>query len=743
MPQFLDKKPRTTEAYSPDGEEKKILEHLRMRIPILKDSKKKILDNVDFEEIMKSADAEYMPHSLREKKADTGKVMLIQDEIKGLRGSRVVPITGNEGSEWRSDVSEPTLLVKIQTAISILVDQNPEAIFKALLPKYKSTTAVANAIWKRSWGVAKSKEQLKNYIFNLAKYGWAPGRTYPKISQRDKEILTELDTQNPENNKYKTVKITDYNDIYREALDPWRTWMDDMANLYDPDSLDDWYFEKDFSQDKFDLEFSQYTNSNKVKFGQKQIGNSKEETDGNGETKYRDDVITLGFYESKNKDLYVIYSPHDEVIIYSSPLPNDDGMLSLWESYWNMRDPRTRYGIGLYEILKNNKVMYDRFDNMDMDALTLSIYTMLFYSGSNQQTGDGTLTISPGLMKQKLPGTTIDQVKIEYTGEGREGAMKQMERMDETTGITPTLQGVVEGKTLGEVLHAKDAALKRLNIPLSNIGAALETDAYLTLSWANQVYSLPEVMEFIDQSELDEFQKETGRTPTDVRQQGAPDENGAPTGPITADFPRVLDLSLDADREGNLIESPENRFFVVGGNGPDGLPKHSIRWKGKVSVISQSIVASSQELDRQRKLELFNLVSPVVAAIAQAMAQGQMQVALSMAKPVVQILEIQNEEPKDWLPDDVVQLINNPEMAKQMEDQAKMAAAQQAQKDAPLFVDQNGQGATADGSAPPAPPAGSIPTAPSEVNNGAPKVVPAGQISNPIKKTLSEIGKVK
>src|SRR3990167_3005864 len=139
---------------------------------------------------MEEADREYMPRSLSEKKKDTGSVMLIQDEIKGLRGSRIVPITGQEGNEWRSDVSEPTLFVKIQTALSILVDQNPEAVFKALLEKYKPTKNMAKAIWKRSWGLANSKEMLKLFIFDLAKYGWAIGRTYPRLVQRPKEILT-------------------------------------------------------------------------------------------------------------------------------------------------------------------------------------------------------------------------------------------------------------------------------------------------------------------------------------------------------------------------------------------------------------------------------------------------------------------------------------------------------------------------------------------------------------------------
>lgn len=705
----LDTKEETPKAYAPKGEEYKVQQHLEKRIPILKDTKKKILNGFNYEELMKDADREYIPHSLREKH-DTRSIMLVQDEVKGLRGSRIVPITGTEGQEWRSDLSEPTLLVKVQTALSILIDQNPEAVFKALLDKYKPTSSIAQAIWKRSWSIAQSKEQLKTYVFNLAKYGWAPARTYPRLVQRPKEILTELDTEHPEKNKYKTITVTDFNDIYREALDPWRTWIDDMANLYDPWSLNDWYFEKDFDKDTFDLELGQYANADKVKFGQKASDSNDEP---NEETKQRNDIITIGFYENQKKDLYAIYSPNDKVVLYHSPLPNDEGLLSLWDTFWCMRDPRTRYGIGLFEMIKNNKVMYDRLDNMDMDQLVLSIYTMLFYSGSNQLTGDGTVTVSPGLMKQKLPGTTIDQVKIDYSGKGREGAELTRERIDEITGITPTLQGEVEGKTLGEVLHAKDSALKRLNIPLGNIAAALTKDAYLTLSWANQVYSLPEVMEFVSQEELDEFMEETGRQPEHTME--------TKTG-ITADFPRVLELSLDEDREGALIEAPEDRFFVVG----QDIEKTAIKWKGQITVNPQSIVAASQELDRQRKLELFNVVYPTIQAISVAMTQAQFTTALALAKPVIQILEIQNEKPEAWLPDDVIELLDNPEMAKQMEAQEALQGEQE------LFVDPN---------APPDPSGG--PTGPVPTAQSISPIVPRDEITNPLRDSLESTGAVR
>lgn len=702
-------------SYTPTAKEQLVLDILDKRIPVLKKSRKNISigdTTLDFDQLMKDADREYVPHRLV-KNTKPGSVYLEMDEVLGIRGSRIVPITGNEGSEWRSDISEPTLFVKVNTALSLLMQQNPEATFKATLDKYKPTSVIAKAIWKRSWDLACSREQMQHFIFNLSKYGWAPGRTYPRLQKRKKEVLTELDINNPENNKYETRTIVDFNDIWREALDPHRTWIDDMANMTDPWSLNDWYFEKDYNKDSFDQEFGEYASWDKILASSPYRESDSTEDSVNEETRQRQDIVTLGFYENLQKDLYSIYCPKDKVLLYSGPLPNDEGMLTYWDAVWNTRDPRTRYGIGLFEILKNDKVMYDRWDNMTTDQLIMAVYKMLFYSGPTPA-GDGKIRVEPGVAKQKLPGTTIDVVDVKFEPRAFEWLDRRKERMDENTGITPTLQGQVEGKTLGEVLHAKDAALKRLNIPLANIAYAIEKDAYLTLSWANQVYSLPEVMEFAEQRQLDEFMAETGRE----FDQSVISQNGS----VSADFSRTLDLSLGEDRDGNLIESPDARFFTVGQN----LDKSALKWKGRVTVKALSIVAPSQELDRQRKLELYNLVSPVVSAISQAIAMGQYNIALGMSKPVVQILEIQDEKPEDWLPDEVVAMLVNPELAKMAESFAK----QQQSAAQPLMVDPN------------APPqeTGISPTAPGSKPKGVEGVAPRAQVSNPTRNSVRSLG---
>lgn len=684
--------------YDPGKEELGVQSYLIKRLAVLKESKKQILDGINFENIMREADREYQPRFLGEK--ETRSVNLIHDELLGLRGGTLTPI-GQEGAEWRSDVSEPTLMVKIQTALSILIDRNPEAVFKAMTQKYKARTSLASALWKRSWNVARSKHQLKLIVFDMAKYGWAVGRTYNRVEKRDKEILDQYDAVNPEKNKFRKVKITEYNDIYRERLDPYRTWIDDMTNLADPLSMDDWYHEKDYPYDTFMRLYGDYANADMVRQGLVSgdiTGNDPLKLSG------RDDLVTVGCYESKNKDLYALWIPAQNIVLYYSPLPNDQGKLSCWWTYWNLRDPRTPYGIGLFEIIKHSKVLYDRLANMTIDQLVMAIYPMLFYSGSNEMED---ITITPALIKQKAPGTTVEQVQVNYDPRGWEGVAQVREMMDESTGITPTLQGETQtGKTLGEVLHAKDAALKRLNVPLDNIAQMLQEEAYISLSWMNQIYSVPEVMEFSSMEDYQRYINETGRDPSQERMMA--------NGGVSADFYPVLDLGLD-DREGSLVESPEDRFFQVGKDIQPG----DIEWEGIVVIEPQSILAPSKELEKQRKTELFNLLAPITQGMAAAMNMGDFLTVAANMKPLKQVLEIHDEEPRHWIFDEAMQFDENPEMFKQ-----QFAMQQQAQQ--PLFVDQVQQGTQ--------------PQSPKTQAQGN-SVVPRNQVANPERKLLGGIDK--
>jgi hypothetical protein len=737
-----------------DKKEQELVKFLTKRIEVLKKTKTDIGGGFDFEQLMRDADREYLPNNLLQKnKEDKDKnLVYLQDEETGLRGtSRIVNLDNPEGS-WRSNLSEPTLLVKVQTALSILIDQNPEATFKGANEKYEKRNNVAKAIWKRNWSLNNSIETLKLFVFDLAKYGFAVGHTVPRILKRDKEILESVDTEHPENNKYRKTTITEFNDVYREKLDLYRTWIDDKANLTDPFSINDWYYEKDYSLEDFQEEFGMYANSQSIKAGTLvQEGNSGV-TGVNSATKTRDDMITVGFYENKKKDLYSIYIADKQIPLYYSPLPNDEGKLTLWYAYWIERDPRTIYGIGLFELIKNNKVMYDRLKNMTVDQLVMAIYPMLFYSGTPAQ-GEAELTIRPDKLVQKLSGSSIEQVKIQFDPRGRDGIDMESESMDNNTGITPTLGGEVTGKTLGEILHAKDAALKRLNIPMLNISKAIEMDAYITLSWANQIYSIPEIKKFLTEKEMQEYEEESGNKAENATSQGDT-ENGQPAGKIEAQYYPKLDLGLDEDKEGVLIESPERRFFQLGSK--DGqLGLGDLKWEGKIVVKAQSIISPNPEIERQRKMELFNVVSPVVYQMSALMNQqvdpktgqmftpkGGMEVAMDLYYPVKQILDIQDEKPENWLPKKLCEMADNPEAMQQAQDkqaqeeeQTKLKAEQEANAAKPLLTDQAGLDQQAKDSGAGAPP---VAGGQAGMPGGGPVVAPSS-LPSPVADMMSAV----
>lgn len=609
--------------YSPKEDEKTKRDYIKKRILIMQEARKNVLGK-NIETIWKDADKDYQPKELE---SETTRKIFESSDTLGLR-SRLVQV-GDKTEAWRNKNSEPTLLVKIQTALSIIIDRNPEAVFESLTKKYEVTTKLAHSLWQSSWKIDQSKGQLKLFVFNLAKYGWACGRTYPRIIKRNKSILTKLDTEHPEKNEYEEKVIVDFNGVHRENLDPYKVWVDEMAVPNDPHSINDWYFEKDYNYDSAMLEFGHYANWDFVQKSAKKINESedKEKTTENKE------IVTIGFYENKNKDLYGIYIPSQDILLYSSPNPNDDGKLSLWQTYWNLRDARTIFGIGLWEIIKQKKGLYDKMVNMTMDQLVLAIYKMFFYSGTNTQLGDGTIKITPGKGFQNLGGK-VDFLEVPGPGnESWEGLKFIKSGMDDDSGVTPTLEGDITGKTLGEILHAKEAALKRLSLPIDNIADALSNEAYISLSWLAQTLSVPEVQEFANESELLAYEKETELNHFELS--STQDEFGNTTG-LTASFlPEVaLNLKKDEDNE-TLIEDKEKRFFQIGKE----IPIHQLRWEGIITVKPGSILSPSIELEKQRKNAVANLLVPLF--------QGPPDLFL---KPAIQILKINDEDPEDWLP---------------------------------------------------------------------------------------------
>ncbi len=216
--------PVKVEAYVPDKDELIIQTFVIKR----RDQMQTFRETLGIEKEWREADIEYVPHELE---FGTPRKRFETDQDTGLR-SRMVTI-GDQSQNWRSNASATTLLEKIQTAFSIVIDQNPEAMLTALSRKYEETTQLAYSLWKRNWSITDGKEVLKLFVFDLLKYGWGIGRSYPRKITYKKEILTEYDSEDPSKNKYETREITWFNDVAKQRLSPYRTWIDENTKPYD------------------------------------------------------------------------------------------------------------------------------------------------------------------------------------------------------------------------------------------------------------------------------------------------------------------------------------------------------------------------------------------------------------------------------------------------------------------------------------------------------------------------------
>ena len=665
---------------------------VKQRIFDLQELRKQPHYGTNLESLWAESDKEYVPHRLGTKT----KRNVVSDEDKGWRGALVSLGTSN----WQSDIAQTNPYTKIQTALSILVDRNPSGVFLPASKRYTSTTELIKQLYQRSWEYAKSKNQLKLFIFNLAKYGWACARTYPLRINRTVKVLTEYNQESPDDSVYEEKKITEFNDIFRENLDPWNVWIDDMTRPSNQFSIRDWCWRKVYARDAAEEEFGKYKNWKYVQTGGG-ITTDKviQLTDSNKQFKEKD-LVEVYFYENRLKDLFMVIANGIPVVIEPLPISDAKGIkkLSLWHAYWTLRNAESPYGIGIYEAIRYDQKMLDRIRNMTIDQLTLSIYKMFFYTGTQmlQETGD--IKITPGVGKQVLNPRDVNWLEVPGPGQDAWLGIERFKKdIDESSGISDTLEGTITGKTAFEVAQAKEAALKRIKSPLDNVLEALDTEAYITISLIQILYSIPETYKIADPNLIEDYLKEVG-SDTDLYER---DEEGNFTAKVFQEFP----LQLEEDEGGNLIETGKTQFFRV-------KPK-LLQWEGIINVKAQSILTGSKQVDKALELEMYNILIPLLAQPPEIYSK--------LGKNLVRLYD---KDPRDILPDSwIAQESQNPQ------DEPLFVPAQQAQGMAGVM----GQTPQTPSASPlEAPKAATLAEIPSRPTNLAQKIV--ARISRPFRK---------
>lgn len=619
-----DDKQKEPKIYKPSEKEKSVLEFLDNREKELKKGRKNVF-GVNIDELMKKADEDCTIKECLSAGDENNKTkVLVEDENLGWRGTSHLVNLDNE--EWRSNNASNEPYIKLMIALSVLFDNNPKAFMEPGGKKFLATTEIFKQLYERSWIDQQAREQLKAFIFNLGKYGFAFGRTFIKQESR---TINEIIEYNPltRESKEEEKQINDFASVIRKNLDPHKVWVDDKAKANDRSSINDWMWEEEYGEDQFEADFGDTRGFEFVEKGgyQETPDESTEETEKKLEDKK---TYRVQFYENRLKDRFIarIKCKNGWVLLVNDPLPYDHKELSLWTTFWNLRHPETIYGVSPIEIMRGDKKLKNKIKNMTIDQIVLSIYKMGIMEDKAKFGNQSAITIKPNKI---IEGAKVNWLEVPGPGQDAKFAIDFIQsELDYATGITAPLIGEVTGKTAFEIGQAKEAALKRLKLPLDNISFALSCEALLTVDLIYQAYTIPLVEHLVDSREIEEYRKEVDNNPDFysvlVNEKGE--------GSFYTKRYKEFSLAVKKDDNGMFIPSGEDKFFY-------SMPSF-IRWKGDIRIDASSMLSTWKEIEKSQTVELGNLVLQYLQ-IPQEVGK----------KPLMKILEKWKENPKDWLPD--------------------------------------------------------------------------------------------
>ena len=545
--------------------------------------------------------------------------------------------------------AEPLAFSKILVAASAISANIPNG------DTYSTNKIKARAykeLWKRSWEVPEMNGQmtLQTCVQDKFTYGWDAWRIYPKQTIVDKTI-----------NGVKTKKIV-FDDIYREPLDPRRTWLGlsykPTHNVNRPEVL----YEIDITKDEYE----------KLK---KRMGKRSKEPAGvsieaqNEDSEKATTHVTITFYENPIDNRYIIAS--DNICFYDGEMPNDEIYGSVVVGHGFIKDAKNPYTVGLYEMIRGNAAIYNYINSVNAEQVVAEIEPLLFASGI---TGNGDLSYKRGANRiNQLPnGAKLE--KILTTGNvtlGINYANAQKIDIEENTGVNNIVSGSSSETTLGATVILKEAALNRLIIPRNSLKQMLENDACIYFSWLEQDQVNPREFIFSNEDEVrtfveanPSFHVEEGEN--EMIDSDELDEYGVPL-KIPSNYsvfasqrvPVSFDYSQDNLSESDFTNQQMQEF---------GSPSVSISKSAMLSSIydmespdkigydkvllkidPNSMLLPSAEIQKQTAMQLFPIIQSSLQLIF-GLAKADPIQAVAQLSALKTFLEVQKENIYDYIP---------------------------------------------------------------------------------------------
>lgn len=604
---YAKKEEIKVKGYSPTKEEKKVYDQYLARKKELIQSRKNVQgQNID--ELMRRFDKNYF--------------------------NRTADIPASELDVDQKPIAINNAFGKVQAALSILIERNPDIILDERLAKYSANRDLIRSLAKTSWKNTNSLGQFKLSVFNAAKRGWFAGKTFNRQLIHDARFPISADS----NGKitYETKQITKLDDIAYMNLDNHNVWFDEEARPEDMFSIRDAMHREVWHIDKVKSVFpeNKFPNMKYVVSG----GDTSERLEGN--LSQTDSSITqprelkkgmteLFFYENQFDDWFIVEI--NGVMVVWEPLPQSHKRLSYVCGYWNLRSAETIYGLGIIEEMERDESMIDRILNMNMRQLLLSINPPGFYTGTEDLENEN-IKLKAGVLRKTLNPKDITFLTVPPMKQEAQNMIQWLEQKEEQkTGITKLIEGEPSGKasdTAFEIGVNRESSLKRLKLPLQSLQYALGWEFQNRIDLIKQTYSDFQVEHLADEKDIMAYLEEVKADPDFyfIENEGILGQEK-----FYAKKYREMNLEVEQDDKGNFIESDKKNFFKI--------KPENLAWEGDVKVDVASMLIQSEELEKADTLRMANLLIPLFAQ--------PVEIAL---KPAKQLLLAFNRDPKKWFP---------------------------------------------------------------------------------------------
>lgn len=563
-------------------------------------------------------------------KTGWGSMVFYNKMSNGAYDINVYPQKLTDRNQNRSGVpvsQEPIALSKILIATSVVAGKVPDA---QVICDDKVYGKSSYELWKRTWTLkgANGQNTLERTYQNLFTYGWAAWRVYPRRVAVTRNGIEKLL----------------FDDIYREPMDPDRTWLGVGQNVGDYWSAFEVYYEKDILKSEF---YKMVPEAAAIKRKKGYFTEATVTVEAQDENQILSQhSYTLQFYENVLLNRYIVKC--GKFVIYNGELPNDDSYGSVLVARCFVKDILDPHGVGLYEMMRGNTALFTYINSLNAQQVEAEIFPLLF--GPQVQNGSNTYRRSPNVINPKNPGTQIDVVKTSgNVQQGIQFGQNQKIAIEENTGINNIVAGQNSEATLGATVILKEAALARLTPPRNSMMNALQTDAHIALSWIEQTYPVDKVFMVDSDESVAEFANQN----PDYFVESAPiiGENGVPKGNvITAS--RNLRLNFDFTADGELLEDVPTRTIAARNLFQEMRDHGHKRTYIEFLIDPDSMLVPSMEIQKQNYMAISPIITNQINVIFELRSKDPEAAAVQL-RAFERLLKVQKENIYDYIPKNI------------------------------------------------------------------------------------------